>query len=43
VQHRPALQELIDEHPAQVAVLWSPPAPANLLRATAKGPGLDRE
>ncbi len=37
VRHRPALKELIDEHPAQVAVLCSPPAPARLLRATGKG------
>ncbi len=43
MHHRPALQELIDEHPAQVAVLWSPPATASLLRATGKGLGpLDR-
>lgn len=36
---RPALQDLIDEHPAEVAVLWAPPAPANLLAATGAGLG----
>lgn len=29
--HRPALGELVDEHPADVAVLWSPPAAGNVL------------
>lgn len=29
--HRPALAELVDEHPADVAVLWSPPAAASVL------------
>ncbi len=36
---RPALRELIDTHPAAVAVLWAPPAPAKLLRATGQGLG----
>jgi hypothetical protein len=40
---RPALRELIDTHPAWAAVLWAPPAPASLLRATGGGLGrLDR-
>jgi hypothetical protein len=40
---RPALRELIDTHPAWVAVLWAPPAPVRLLRATGRGLGrLDR-
>ena len=40
---RPALQELVDTHPAEVAVLWSPPARANPLRTTGAGLGrLDR-
>lgn len=43
MEHRPALHELIDSHPAEVAVLWSPPAPARLLGATSEGLGpLDR-
>lgn len=43
LDHRPALRELIDTHPAWVAVLWAPPAPARLLRATGRGLGrLDR-
>lgn len=29
--HRPALAELVDEHPAHVAVLWSPPVVATVL------------
>lgn len=37
---RPALTELLDEHPAEVAVVWSPPAAAELL-APGTG-GLDR-
>lgn len=37
--HRPALAELLDEHPAEVAVLWSPPAPTALLAATDGGLG----
>lgn len=36
---RPALQELIDEHPAEVAVLWAPPAPADVLAAAGGGLG----
>lgn len=28
---RPALTELLDEHPAEVAVVWSPPAASDLL------------
>lgn len=36
---RPALRELIDEHPAEIAVLWSPPAPEGLLRAASQGLG----
>jgi hypothetical protein len=40
---RPALRELVDSHPAEVAVLWQPPAPSRLLRATGDGLGpLDR-
>ncbi|MGI8876364.1 MAG: RES domain-containing protein [Egibacteraceae bacterium] len=39
MQHRPALHELIDAHPAEVAVLWSPPAAARLLRASGEGLG----
>ncbi len=40
---RPALTELLDEHPAEVAVLWSPPAPEPLLAHTGGGLGpLDR-
>lgn len=45
---RPAVRELLDEHPAEVAVLWSPPARSNVLRAAPgglgnldTGPGLD--
>jgi hypothetical protein len=42
-KHRPALTELLDEHPAEVAVLWSPPAPTRLLAASDGGLGpLDR-
>lgn len=29
--NRPALAHLINEHPTEVAVIWSPPAPARLL------------
>jgi hypothetical protein len=39
MQNRPALRELIDTHPAEVAVLWAPPAPDELLRATGQGLG----
>jgi hypothetical protein len=38
-EQRPALTELLDEHPAEVAVLWSPPAPAPLLEASDGGLG----
>lgn len=37
--HRPALQDLLDYHPADVAVLWAPPAPTALLQATGEGLG----
>jgi hypothetical protein len=36
---RPALQELIDEHPAEVAILWAPPGPADILTTVAAGLG----
>ena len=39
ITHRPALQEIIDQHPTEVAVLWSPPAPKLLLRDTGSGLG----
>ena len=39
ITHRPALQEVIDQHPTEVAVLWSPPAPDPLLRDTGGGRG----
>ena len=39
MEHRPALRELIDTHPAEVAVLWAPPAPDDLLRVTGHGLG----
>jgi hypothetical protein len=38
-KHRPALTELLVEHPAEVAVLWSPPAPTPLLQASHGGLG----
>lgn len=37
--HRPALAELVDEHPADVAVLWSPPAVGNVLATHPGGLG----
>ncbi|MGH3517777.1 MAG: RES family NAD+ phosphorylase [Haloechinothrix sp.] len=37
---RPALRELVDEHPADVAVVWSPPAARRLLAPSADGLGL---
>jgi hypothetical protein len=41
---RPALRELLDTHPADVAVLWSPPATDPMLTATGGGLGrLDRD
>jgi hypothetical protein len=39
--HRPALARLLSEHPTEVAVVYSPPAPDPLLRAAA-GLGLGR-
>ncbi len=36
--HRPAVTDLLDYHPAEVAVLWSPPAPRSVL--THRGSGL---
>jgi hypothetical protein len=39
IAHRPALQEVIGQHPAEVAVLWSPPTPDPLLRDTGDGRG----
>ena len=41
--HRPALADLVEGHPAEVAVLWAPPAPTPLLAAVDGGLGpLDR-
>lgn len=37
--HRPALRDLLDYHPSEVAVLWSPPAPQPLLAPTEAGLG----
>ena len=34
---RPAVRELLDTHPAEVSVLWSPPASSTLLIATGEG------
>jgi hypothetical protein len=39
--HRPAFARLLSEHPTEVAVLWSPPAPERLLKAV-PGEGLVR-
>lgn len=36
---RPAVADLLDHHPAEVAVVWSPPAPAALLAASRGGLG----
>lgn len=36
---RPALTELLDEHPAEVAVVWSPPAVSDLLAPGTGGLG----
>lgn len=36
---RPALAELLDRHPAEVAVLWSPPGPEDVLAARTGGLG----
>lgn len=42
-RHRPALTELLDQHPAEVAILWAPPAPLPLLDPSGGGLGpLDR-
>ena len=38
---RPAFARLLSEHPTEVAVIWSPPAPARLLR-TVDDAGLGR-
>lgn len=41
---RPALRELLDTHPAEVAILWAPPATQPLLDPTGGGLGrLDRD
>ena len=37
--HRPAFARLLSDHPTEVAVVWSPPAPRDLLKHTA-GEGL---
>lgn len=34
LDHRPALRDMVDEHPSEVAVLWSPPAGAAPLTQT---------
>lgn len=39
MRHRPALADLIDYHPAEVAVLWSPPATSDIIAATGDGLG----
>jgi hypothetical protein len=39
IAHRPALHEVIAQHPTEVAALWSPPAPDPLLRDTGDGRG----
>lgn len=39
LQARPALRDLVAEHPAEVAVLWSPPASRQLLAARDGGLG----
>jgi hypothetical protein len=39
LEGRPALRELVDGLSAEVAVLWSPPAPTSLLHATGEGIG----
>jgi hypothetical protein len=31
MKHRPAFARLLSEHPTEVAVVWSPPAPGRLL------------
>ena len=43
-QGRPAYADVVGEHPTEVAVLWSPPAPGGLLAAAPGGLGpLDRD
>lgn len=39
LDHRPALRDLVSMHPVDVAVLWSPPAPAGLLAPGPDGLG----
>lgn len=39
--HRPAFARLLSEHPTEVAVVWSPPAPGRLLTSV-PGEGLGR-
>lgn len=34
--HRPAFARLLSDHPTEVAVVWSPPAPRGLLECTAE-------
>lgn len=36
---RPALRDLLDEHPAEVGVLWAPPTPGNVLEVAPEGLG----
>jgi hypothetical protein len=36
---RPALRDLIDEHPAEVTIVWSPPAPQDLFIPAPHGLG----
>lgn len=36
---RPALADLVDEHPSEVAVIWSPPSPRRLLAPAPRGLG----
>lgn len=37
--HRPALADVLDAHPAEVAVLWAPPAPDPMIADTGGGLG----
>jgi hypothetical protein len=39
LSHRPALSDLVDEHPAEVIVVWSPPAQRTVLTADQGGLG----
>jgi hypothetical protein len=41
MKHRPAFARLLSEHPTEVAVVWSPPAPARLLQPV-PGEGIGR-